>query len=56
MKSRKVLRHNLLIQEVIEQSKSRFHPSIPIIKKCIEQLIEKEYLERKETEEYSYVA
>jgi len=56
MKSRKVLRHNLLINEVIEQSKARFHPSIPLIKKCIEQLIEKEYLERRESDEYSYVA
>jgi len=56
MKSRKVLRHNLLIQEVIEQSKARFQPSIPLIKKCVEQLIEKEYIERLENDEYSYVA
>jgi len=56
MKSRKVLRHNLLINEVIEQSKSRFHPSIPLIKKCVEHLIEREYLERRENDEYSYVA
>ncbi|XP_031562580.1 cullin-2-like [Actinia tenebrosa] len=58
MKSRKVLKHNSLIQEVISQSRARFTPNIPMIKKCIEALIEKQYLERKEgtKEEYTYVA
>lgn len=46
MKSRKELLHNLLVQEVIELSRSRFAPSVPMIKKCIEQLIDKQYLER----------
>ncbi|XP_041365909.1 cullin-2-like [Gigantopelta aegis] len=58
MKARKVLKHNLLIQEVISQSRARFNPSVPMIKKCIETLIDKQYLERmaNTTDEYSYVA
>jgi len=58
MKSRKVLKHNALIQEVLSQSKARFAPSISIIKKCIEMLIDKQYIERTQnsTDEYSYVA
>uniref|UniRef100_A0A3B3SH55 Cullin-2 n=1 Tax=Paramormyrops kingsleyae TaxID=1676925 RepID=A0A3B3SH55_9TELE len=58
MKARKVLRHNTLIQEVINQSKARFNPSISMIKKCIEVLIDKQYIERSQSsaDEYSYVA
>ncbi|KAK7473994.1 hypothetical protein BaRGS_00034763 [Batillaria attramentaria] len=58
MKARKVLKHNLLIQEVITQSMSRFHPSVSMIKKCIETLIDKQYLERtaNSPDEYSYIA
>src|ERR1700761_7734064 len=58
MKDRKVLRHNQLIEQVIHHSKNRFTPSVQMIKKCIETLIEKQYLERNnsKTDEYSYVA
>merc|ERR1712117_937922 len=58
MKSRKLLKHNALIQEVLGQSKARFAPSVSIIKKCIEMLIDKQYIERTQnsTDEYSYVA
>merc|ERR1711872_799660 len=53
-----LLKHNALIQEVLSQSKARFAPSISIIKKCIEMLIDKQYIERTQnsTDEYSYVA
>ena len=44
MKARKTLTHAQLVQETIQQSKARFSPHIPMIKKCIEQLIEKEYV------------
>lgn len=58
MKSRKSAKHNQLIQEVIGLTKNHFLPSVPMIKKCIEILIEKQYLERKvnATDEYKYVA
>lgn len=58
MKARRVLRHNALIQEVLSQSRARFTPSIGMIKKCIEVLIDKQYIERSQTtaDEYSYVA
>lgn len=58
MKSRKLLRHNQLIQEVLSQSKVTFAPSIGMIKKCIETLIDKQYIERtaNSADEYSYIA
>lgn len=58
MKSRKVAKHNQLVQEVISLTKSHFSPSVPMIKRCIEILIEKQYLERKAnvTDEYAYLA
>lgn len=91
MKSRRVLRHNALIQEVsykyfqkfqltdvvkyfwfdnlfnhivysilqvLGQSKVTFAPSISMIKKCIESLIDKQYLERtpNSPDEYMYIA
>ncbi|CAG7835527.1 unnamed protein product [Allacma fusca] len=58
IKSRKVIKHNVLIQEVLNLSYTRFSPTISIIKKCVETLIERQYLERtpNSTDEYSYVA
>lgn len=57
MKARKKLKHNILIQEVISQAMARFAPSVSMIKKCIEALIDKQYIERTgATDEYAYVA
>mmetsp|Transcript_9335 Transcript_9335/g.19083 ORF Transcript_9335/g.19083 Transcript_9335/m.19083 type:complete len:765 (+) Transcript_9335:530-2824(+) len=58
MKARKRLHHNDLIAEVTKQLSVRFVPSPQFIKKRVEGLIEREYLERDETDRrvYMYVA
>ena len=58
MKARKSLNHNDLIAEVTKQLSIRFTPTPNFIKKRIESLIEREYLERSENEHrvYLYVA
>jgi len=50
MKDRKVLQHLDLVNEVIRQLSHRFQPSPQMVKKAIERLIEKEYLERDEVD------
>ncbi|KAK0404401.1 hypothetical protein QR680_017439 [Steinernema hermaphroditum] len=54
MKARKKLLHNQLITEVTDQLKARFLPDPVLIKKRIESLIDREYLERDRTDHRSY--
>jgi len=58
MKSRKQMRHNLLVAEVIQQLSARFKPTPNMIKKRIEALIEQEYMARdaKDRSLYNYLA
>ncbi|KIM33200.1 hypothetical protein M408DRAFT_325999 [Serendipita vermifera MAFF 305830] len=57
MKDRKVLGHNELVNEVTRQLAHRFHPNPAMIKRRIEALIEREYLERREDRKsYNYLA
>ncbi|KZT27401.1 Cullin-domain-containing protein [Neolentinus lepideus HHB14362 ss-1] len=58
MKARKTMKNQQLIQEVISQISNRFTPKIPDIKKAIDTLLEKEYIERVEgtRDTFAYVA
>ncbi|ESA43090.1 hypothetical protein GE21DRAFT_6732 [Neurospora crassa] len=56
MKARKKMKHQQLVSETINQIKARFMPKIGDIKKCIEILLDKEYLERLEDDELGYLA
>jgi len=56
MKSRKKMKHAQLVGECISQIKGRFSPKVGDIKKCIDILLEKEYLERLDDDELGYLA
>jgi len=58
MKSRKEMEHNALIAEVTSQLQARFMPHPNVIKKRIESLIEREFLERDKDNwrRYKYLA
>ncbi|ANB13930.1 cullin CUL3 [Sugiyamaella lignohabitans] len=56
MKARKKLKHVELVQQTIDQIKERGLPNVQDIKKNIEKLLEREYLERVDnTDTYIYV-
>jgi len=58
MKARKMLNHNDLVAEVTRQLSGRFVPPPQFVKKRVESLIEREYLERDENDRkvYRYMA
>ncbi|KAI9592750.1 Cullin [Syncephalis fuscata] len=58
MKSRRELSHLDLISETIQLATARFNPEVGMIKRCIEQLIDKQFIERdlKDRDLYRYVA
>jgi cullin 1 len=56
MKARKHMKHQQLVSEAINQIRARFVPKVSDIKKCIEILLDKEYLERLEEDEIGYLA
>lgn len=58
MKARKTMEHSLLIAEVTKQLQARFMANPMVIKKRIESLIEREYLERSKADRkmYNYLA
>ena len=55
LKSRKIIKHNELISDVLSQTKT-FVPEISFIKNRIENLIEREYIERDDITTYKYIA
>jgi len=58
MKARKTMDHSNLVSEVLKQLQSRFVPNPIIVKKRIESLIEREYLEKTKQDRkvYNYLA
>ncbi|KAF4551128.1 Cullin-like protein 3 [Elsinoe fawcettii] len=56
MKSRKTIGHSELVAEVITATRSRGVLAVADIKKNIDRLIEKDYMEREDGNMYSYVA
>lgn len=58
LKSRRTVKHNELIEGLVKQLSNRFQPLVVLIKQQIEDLIDKEYLERDANDRnvYHYIA
>lgn len=56
LKARKRIAHSELVAETIKVTRSRGTLDVPGIKRNIDRLIEKEFLEREEDGSYSYIA
>ncbi|XP_018651235.1 putative cullin-2 (cul-2) [Schistosoma mansoni] len=58
LKARRQIKHAQLIETILQQASNRFQPPIPLIKRCIEGLIDTGYLERNpdDPDQYSYLA
>ncbi|KAK7752664.1 ubiquitin ligase (cullin) of SCF [Diatrype stigma] len=54
MKARKKLKYSQLLSETISQVSAHFKPEIANIKKCVETLLDREYLQRLEHDEIEY--
>lgn len=52
MKARKQLQYQILVNEVVQQLQARFRPNVSHVKKRIESLIDREFLERDEKDRY----
>ena len=56
MKMRKETTHNQLVSEVVECSSLQFVPSVALIKKTLEYLLDQEFIERAGDNKYRYLA
>lgn len=56
MKARKRMTYQQLLLETAHQIRHRFVPPVANIKKCVEILLDKEYLERFDDDELGYQA
>jgi hypothetical protein len=56
MKTRKVLKHQQLVEFILNVTKNRFVPSNQLIKLCVESLIDKHFIQRTGVDAYEYLA